>query len=76
MADRFPLIVVVTKSEPETYGELLGRCRIWLDEHQIVPASFKPIAPGQGRGFEVDFKTVEDAARFRCVFGSEPALLR
>jgi hypothetical protein len=64
-----PLVVFISKPAGASFGEALGRLRIWLDENKIEPAAFK-LAPLERRiGFEISFRNESEAALFADEFG-------
>jgi hypothetical protein len=45
--------------------------RVWLDHRNIEPAWFKPVAKADsGVGFEIGFKTEEEARLFQQAFSA------
>jgi len=46
-------------------GRLMNEIRAWLDSEKIQPTHFRPVAGSVGFGFEIGFRSEEDANRFR-----------
>ena len=51
-------------------GRLMNEIRSWLDSENIQPMYFRPVAGAAGFGFEIGFRSEEDAKRFRQWFVS------
>jgi hypothetical protein len=50
-------------------GQLMNEIRTWLDSEKIQPSYFRPIVGVTvGFGFEIGFRSEEDATRFRQWF--------
>lgn len=49
-------------------GRLMNDIRTWLESEKIQPAHFIPIVGTVGFGFEIGFRSEEDAKRFRQWF--------
>jgi hypothetical protein len=67
-----PFTVFVPKPTGISYGEAMSRLRVWLDSQKMQPTLFR-LAPLGRVGFEIAFRSHEDAARFRGGFGWPPA---
>jgi hypothetical protein len=46
----------------------MNEIRMWLDSEKIEPSEFKMIVSREGLGFEISFKSEEDAERFQRQF--------
>lgn len=46
----------------------MAEIRTWLDSERIEPVSFKTVVSRGGLGFEISFKSEEEADHFRCQF--------
>ena len=49
-------------------GRLMNEIRSWLDGEKIQPMYFRPVVGAVGFGFEIGFRSEEDAKRFRVWF--------
>jgi hypothetical protein len=49
-------------------SDTMAEIRTWLDSERIEPASFKTVVGRGGLGFEIGFKSEQDADRFRRQF--------
>jgi hypothetical protein len=63
-----PLTVFVPKPAAVSYGEAMSRLRMWLDSQKMQLATFK-LAPLGRVGFEISFRSEDDAIRFQGGFG-------
>jgi hypothetical protein len=63
-----PLTVFVPKPAGIPYGEAMNRVRTWLDNQKMQPSLFK-LAPLGRVGFEIGFRSDDDATRFQNGFG-------
>ena len=59
-----PTMVFVAKPFEVSYADAMRGLRTWLDHNKIQPAGFK-IATEARIGFEITFRTEQDALAFR-----------
>jgi len=63
-----PYMVRVRVSPGEPLGDAMSKLRSWLDSQKIQLAEFKTIPDAKGYVFDVAFRSINDAARFRNQF--------
>jgi hypothetical protein len=66
-----PLTVFVPKPAGVSFGDAIGRLRVWLDSQKMQPITFKLAPPGR-IGFEIGFQSDDDVMRFQNGFGWPP----
>ena len=49
-------------------GHIMNEVRSWLDRNRIEPIEFKTVVGREGIGFEIRFRTEEEAQRFQREF--------
>jgi hypothetical protein len=70
MALSLHFIVHLDKKPHASFVETMGDVRSWLDRCQIESASFKPVTSAEsGVGFDIGFKSEDEALRFERAFG-------
>ena len=66
-----PFVVRVEKKPESSFGAAMNDIRTWLDHRKIEPISFEPVAKAdRGVGFEIAFKSVDEAHLFEWEFAS------
>ena len=71
MALSFPFVVRVEVKPGASFGYTMNQIRSWLDRRKIQPALFQPVTePDRGVGFEIGFKSEEEAHRFEGDFAT------
>jgi len=70
MASQIRSAMPVDQTAEICYGEILSEIRTWLDKHKIEPVLFKPAAVigRHGLGFEITFRSPEQARQFEKAF--------
>jgi hypothetical protein len=51
-------------------GEIMNEIRSWLDRNKIEAVDFRTVVGHEGIGFEIRFRTEQDAERFQREFAS------
>jgi hypothetical protein len=69
MALKSPLIVHIPKPASISYGQAMSEQRAWLDRNKIEPSSYRPAYQDGVIGFEIGFKTEDEATLFDRQFG-------
>ena len=70
MAPGLYFVVHVDKKPHASFVETMGDVRSWLDRCKIEPVSFKPVTSVKsGVGFDIGFKSEDEALLFRRAFG-------
>jgi hypothetical protein len=62
---------VVIRAETQTntpLGSIMNEIRTWLDRERIELAEFRTVASSAGLGFEISFKSEQEADRFQQQF--------
>jgi hypothetical protein len=73
MALGSPYIVRVEKQPERSFSQTMNDIRSWLDHHMAESISFKPVANARrGVGFEIAFKSENEACLFEQAFRPEP----
>jgi hypothetical protein len=63
-------VVHLDKQPHASFVETMGDVRSWLDRCKIEPVSFKPVTSVKnGVGFDIGFKSEDEALLFRRAFG-------
>ena len=70
-----PSFIVRMERKPGAFGETMHDIRSWLDHCKIQPASFAPVADS-GVGFEISFKSEDEARLFEHAFRASTRLPR
>jgi hypothetical protein len=66
-------VVIQANNRPNTpLGSAMNEIRTWLDGKKIETVHFKTVVGSAGLGFEISFKSEQDAERFQQRF---PALV-
>ena len=60
--------VRIGKPPTTSFGQTMNEVRQWLDHHKIKPTVFKPLSEPNGFGFELSFRTEEEALLFKRDF--------
>lgn len=64
-----PCTVRISKPATQSFGEAMRQHRLWLDSKKIQPTTFRPDFYLGLIGFEISFKTADEAALFDRRFG-------
>jgi hypothetical protein len=54
----------------ENLGNTMNAIRTWLDAEKIQPVDFRTVVGHAGIGFEIGFRTEQEAERFQRRFAS------
>ncbi len=69
MAVEPPFMIWVEQPFGSTLAETMTEIRAWLDHRKIQTTSFQPVSQDGGVGFQIGFKTEDEAELFRQEFG-------
>jgi hypothetical protein len=64
-----PILVKLERPTGTPFGQIMNEVRSWLDSQKIQPVDFRPVVSLQGIGFEIIFRTQEEAHLFKLKFG-------
>ena len=64
-----PFIVCVERPLGSALAETMREIRAWLDHREIQTTSFELVSEGGGVGFDIGFKSEDEAELFRQEFG-------
>ena len=65
MAVESPFMIYVERPFGSTLAETMTEIRAWLDHRKIQTTSFQPVSENGGVGFEIGFKSEDEAELFR-----------
>ena len=63
-----PIRIEVNRPAGAPIGSIMNEIRSWLDQNKIEPVDFKTVVGREGIGFEIWFRTEEEAERFQRQF--------
>ena len=63
-----PIKIEVHRPTGTPIGDILNEVRSWLDRNRIEPIEFKTAVGRKGIGFEIRFRTEDEAQRFQREF--------
>jgi hypothetical protein len=69
MALKSPTVARLSKPFSVSLEDAMKQYRTWLDASKIQSATFKPVYFNSVTGFEIGFRTEDDAASFDKQFG-------
>lgn len=68
MADHNSTVVRLRLSQIDQLGAAMQRLRIWLDSEKIEPSEFTVTTDAAGCTLTIEFRSLQDADRFRLQF--------
>jgi hypothetical protein len=63
-----PIKIEVHRPTGTPIGDIMNEVRSWLDRNGIEPIDFKTVVGRDGIGFEIRFRTENEAQRFQREF--------
>jgi hypothetical protein len=70
MALTMPTVIRAATQRNTPLGSAMNEIRTWLDREKIEPVEFKTVVGRAGFGFEISFKSEDEAVRFQERFAS------
>lgn len=61
--------IEVSRPAGTPFGVIMNEIHSWLDRNKIDPVDFKTLVGREGIGFEIRFRTEDEAERFQRQFG-------
>jgi hypothetical protein len=63
-----PVVIRAENQANTTLASTMIEIRTWLDREKIEPVALKAVVGSAGLGFEISFKSEQEAARFQREF--------